>query len=136
MSIAAQEKKVTEASGKDAEYTTLQSAITSTQSQIDKLLGNSSDLDPKAATPDPLVVMHKATPFKPVPPGIVKHLLIGLIGGFIVGMIGLIIVDRADDRVASSTEMLDHFSEPILGQILNVHGHAHEYGPAAAPVRG
>jgi capsular exopolysaccharide synthesis family protein len=47
-------------------------------------------------------------------------LLIGLIGGFVVGMIFLIVLDRADDRLSSSTEMLDHFSEPILGQIPNV----------------
>ena len=47
-------------------------------------------------------------------------MLIGLIGGFVVGMIALIIMDRADDRVSSSTEMLEHFSEPILGQIPNV----------------
>jgi capsular exopolysaccharide synthesis family protein len=35
-------------------------------------------------------------------------------------MIVLIVLDRADDRLGSSTEMLDHFSEPILGQIPNV----------------
>jgi len=120
VSIAAQEKKVTEASSKDAQYGSLQSAVTSTQGQIDKLLGSSRDLDPKAATPDPLVVMHAATPPQAVSPGTVKHLLIGLIGGFVVGMIVLIVMDRADDRLASSTEMLDHFSEPILGQIPNV----------------
>ena len=74
VSIAAQEKKVTEASSKDAEYGTLQNNVTSTQGQIDKLLGNSRDLDPKAATPDPLVVMHSATPPKPVAPETVKHL--------------------------------------------------------------
>jgi capsular exopolysaccharide synthesis family protein len=98
----------------------LQSAVASTQSQIDKLLGNARDIGPKGSNPDPLVVMHKATPPKAVPPGTVKHLLIGLIGGLVVGMIVLIVLDRADDRLASSTEMLDHFSEPILGQIPNV----------------
>ncbi|MEI9896803.1 MAG: polysaccharide biosynthesis tyrosine autokinase [Chthoniobacter sp.] len=119
-SIANWEKKVLEASAKDAEYQTLQAAAAGTQSQIDKLLGNSRDLDPKATTPDPLVVMHTATLPKPVSPGTVKHLLIGLIGGFMMGMIALLLMDRADDRVSSSTEMLDHFSEPILGQIPNV----------------
>jgi capsular exopolysaccharide synthesis family protein len=64
--------------------------------------------------------MHEATPPKPVSPGTVKHLLIGLIGGFVVGMIVLIVLDRADDRISSSTEMLEHFSEAILGQIPNV----------------
>src|SRR4029079_447695 len=74
----------------------------------------------KATSPDPLVIMHTATAPSPVPPGTIKHLLIGLIGGFVVGLIALFIMDRADDRLASSTEMLDHFSEPILGQIPNV----------------
>jgi polysaccharide biosynthesis transport protein len=35
-------------------------------------------------------------------------------------MIILVIMDRADDRISSSTEMLEHFSEAILGQIPNV----------------
>jgi capsular exopolysaccharide synthesis family protein len=118
-SIANWEKKVTEASGKDAEYNSLQNAIASTQGQIDKLSGTSAELGP-TASPDTLVVMHYATPPEPVPPGTVKHLLIGLVGGFVLGMIILIVMDRSDDRLASSTEMLDHFSEPILGQIPNV----------------
>jgi capsular exopolysaccharide synthesis family protein len=115
------DKKVLEASRKDAEYQTLQSDVARTQSQLEKLLGSSGELGPvKNTSPDPLVVMHKATLAKPVPAGTVMHLLIGLIGGFVVGMIFLIVLDRADDRISSSTEMLDHFSEPILGQIPNV----------------
>jgi len=126
-SIANWDKKVTEASAKDAEYTQLQNAIASTQTQIDKLSGSSNDLDPNAS-PNPLIVMHKATEPRAVPPGTTKHLLIGLIGGFIVGMIILILMDRADDRLASSTEMLEHFSEPILGQIPNVADSRQETG--------
>jgi len=49
-----------------------------------------------------------------------KHILIGLLGGGIVGMVILLLLDRADDRLASATELLEHFSEPILGQIPNV----------------
>lgn len=114
------QKKVTEASGKDAEYTTLQNAVNTTQTQINQLTNNSGELDPKASTPDPLTIMQSATPPRPVAPGTVKHLLVGLIGGLVVGIIILLVMDRADDRVSSSTEMLDHFSEPILGQIPNV----------------
>jgi len=119
-SIESWQKKVTEASSKDAEYTTLQNAVATTQTQINQLTNNSGDLDPKSSTPDPLTVMQAATPPQPVAPGTVKHLLLGLIGGFVVGVIILLLMDRADDRVSSSTEMLDHFSEPILGQIPNV----------------
>ena len=117
-SIASWDKKVLEASAKDGEYQTLQKAAAGTQAEIDKMTGTSSDL--KSTSPDPFSVMHSATPPKPVPPGAIKHLLIGLIGGFMVGMIALIVMDRSDDRLSSSTEMLEHFSEPILGQIPNV----------------
>ena len=118
-SIANWDKKVTEASGKDAEYTALQNAVKGTQAEIDRLNGSSNELDTKTS-PDPLVVLHKATVAKPVSPGTISHLLIGFIGGFVVGTIVLFLMDRADDRLSSSTEMLDHFSEPILGQIPNV----------------
>ncbi len=120
VSIANWEKKVQEAGSKDAEYQTLLNTKTSTQNQIEKLVGNSRDIAPRNTSPDPLVVMNKATPPQPVPAGAVKHIIIGLIGGLVVGMIILIVLDRADDRLTSSTEMLDHFSEPILGQIPNV----------------
>lgn len=120
-SIAGWETKMLDASRKDAEYQRLQSDVASLQGQINKLLGNERDLAPvKTTSPDPFVLLHKATAPRPVPAGTIKHLLIGLIGGLVVGMIVLIILDRADDRLASSTEMLDHFSEPILGQIPNV----------------
>ena len=53
-------------------------------------------------------------------PGTLKHLLMGLFGGLILGGGILLLLNRADDRLSSSTDMLDHFSEPILGQIPNV----------------
>jgi signal peptidase I len=59
-SIASWEQKLLEASSKDAEYRRLQSAVASTQGQIDKLLGNTRDLDPRSTSPEP------------VPPGTAK----------------------------------------------------------------
>ena len=44
----------------------------------------------------------------------------GAIGGFFIGFLILMLLDRADDRMTSSSEILDQFSEPILGQIPNV----------------
>jgi capsular exopolysaccharide synthesis family protein len=113
------EKKVTEASGKDAEYTNLQNQIASLNAQIERTSTSNRELNAHTAA-DPLTIMHPATPPQAVPPGTTKHLLLGFIGGFIVGLVILVLMDRADDRVSSSTEMLDHFSEPILGQIPNV----------------
>jgi succinoglycan biosynthesis transport protein ExoP len=120
-SIEGWEKKVLEASRKDAEYQRLQNDRDNTAKDLEKTVGNTQGLNPvKTATPDLFVVTQKATQPIPVPAGTLKHLFIGLIGGFVVGMIILIVLDRADDRITSSTEMLDHFSEPILGQIPNV----------------
>ena len=52
--------------------------------------------------------------------GVIRHLLTGLIGGFLLGLGILFLLDRADDRLASSSEMIEQFAEPILGQIPDV----------------
>jgi capsular exopolysaccharide synthesis family protein len=120
-SIETWDKKVREASRKDAEYQTLQTDVARTQSQLEKLLGSIANATYAGSTsPEPWVIMQKATPATEVPRGTMKHILMGLIGGGIVGMIILLLLDRADDRLASATELLEHFSEPILGQIPNV----------------
>ena len=112
---------VLEASRKDAEYQTLQSDVARTQSQLEKLLADIRGITGgvKSAL-EPLLVTQPATIAEPIPPGTLKHLLIGLIGGFVIGSIILLVLDRADDRLSSSTEMIEHFSESILGQIPNV----------------
>jgi capsular exopolysaccharide synthesis family protein len=120
-SIETWDKKVREASRKDAEYQTLQSDVARTQSQLEKLSESMASAGQAASTsPDPWVVMQKATVAGEVPRGTLKHILMGLLGGGAVGMIILLLLDRADDRLASATELLEHFSEPILGQIPNV----------------
>ena len=119
--IAEQDAKVLEASSKGAEYSALQNDVNNTQKELDAIFGNAIKVgNTKNAAPDPFMVAQKASAPIPIPPGTVPHLLIGLLGGFAVGMIFLILLDRADDRVSSFTEMQDHFSEPILGQIPNV----------------
>ena len=119
-SIEVWNSKLLEASRKDAQYQTLQSDVARAESQLEKLIGSRTDLGPgKSVGTDPLVVMRRATVASPVPAGTLKHLLMGLAGGFIVGAGILFLLDRADDRLTSSTEMLEHFSEPILGQIPN-----------------
>lgn len=56
----------------------------------------------------------------PIGTGMTKHLLAGLLGGLLFGGAILFFIDRADDRMASSLELIEHFSEPILAQIPNV----------------
>lgn len=52
--------------------------------------------------------------------GVIRHLLMGTIGGLLLGLGILFLLDRADDRLASSSEMIEQFAEPILGQIPDV----------------
>ncbi|MCX6980076.1 MAG: polysaccharide biosynthesis tyrosine autokinase [Verrucomicrobia bacterium] len=52
--------------------------------------------------------------------GVVRHILTGLIGGFLIGLTILFLLDRNDDRLASSSEMIEQFNEAIVGQIPDV----------------
>jgi capsular exopolysaccharide synthesis family protein len=120
-SIQTWEQKVLEASRKDAEYQTLQSDVARTQSVLEKWKTDAVSIKgPGKSSQEPLVVTRGATTAEPVAPRTMQHLLIGLFGGLVVGGIILLLLDRADDRVSSSTEMIEHFSESILGQIPNV----------------
>ncbi len=120
VSLAEWNASVLEAGRKDSEYKTLQSDVARTESQLEKLVAEIHGINGGVKSLDPLQVTQKATSPKPIPPGILMHLLIGLIGGLVIGSIILIVLDRADDRLSSSTEMIEHFSESILGQIPNV----------------
>jgi capsular exopolysaccharide synthesis family protein len=120
-SIQTWETKVLEASRKDAEYQTRQSDVARTSSQLEKLRGSRSGIDiGSRMNPDPLVVFQTASPAIEVPRGIAKHLITGLLAGLVFGIGILVIIDRSDDRLASSTELIQQFSEPILAQIPNV----------------
>ncbi|HEX8312491.1 MAG TPA: polysaccharide biosynthesis tyrosine autokinase [Chthoniobacteraceae bacterium] len=119
--IADWSAKVEEASRKDAEYQRLQAAVARTQGLQEKLIAQMDKIKiGSGINAGGLQVVQKATPPAPVPKGAVKHLLIGLIGGLLVGGAILFFLDKSDDRLSSSTEMIEHFSEPILGQIPNV----------------
>ena len=121
VSIQTWEAKVLEASRKDAEYQTLQSNVARTQAQTEKLLGSvSTIMTGSSADPDPLVVMQKASPGREVPKGTIKHLAIGFFAGLLLGSLILLVINRMDDRLTSSSEVLQQFTEPILAQIPNV----------------
>lgn len=131
-SISQWEKTVLEASAIDTEYQALLAAKNRSETQLEKVLADiQALLVGKNTSTEPLQVVQKATIAQPVPPGTMKHLLIGFFGGLIVGSIILVVLDKSDDRLASSTEMIEHFSESILGQIPNV---ADTRGAAGLPL--
>ena len=119
VNIAAWTEKVKEASDKDGTFKMLEENVKRLQGQEDKF--QEALLQLSSATDGGLIRQtRKASPPVPVSKGAVKHLLIGLFGGLFIGGFALFMLDRSDDRLSSSTEILEHFSEPILGQIPNV----------------
>jgi polysaccharide biosynthesis transport protein len=120
-SIKVWEEKVLAASQKDAEFRRLQAGVERTQGLYEKLLTSVQTLDVgKNLNQEDLQIIQKATPAQEVPAGTFKHLLIGLLLGCAVGGGILMLLDRTDDRLTSSSEVLASFSEPILAQIPDV----------------
>jgi capsular exopolysaccharide synthesis family protein len=67
-----------------------------------------------------LALRQAASPPKIEDKGVLRHILTGLIGGFLLGVVILFLLDRSDDRLASSSEMIELFNEAIVGQIPDV----------------
>ncbi len=81
-------------------------------------------------SPEILAIQQKATLPLKENRGVVKGILTGLIGGLLLGLAVLFLLDRNDDRLASSSEMIEQFSEPILAQIPDVASSRTESGLA------
>jgi succinoglycan biosynthesis transport protein ExoP len=115
------DQKASEASQKDAEYQRLKEALNRTSSNYDKLLGSVQDIDRAKTTDSGTVqIIQDASAPKEVNAGTFRHLFTGIFLGLLAGVGALVVMDRADDRFTSSTEVMEHFSEPILGQIPDV----------------
>jgi polysaccharide biosynthesis transport protein len=67
-----------------------------------------------------LKILRRANIASPIGKNVTKHLVMGVIGGLVVGGLILFLLNRTDDRMSSSSELLEHFVEPILGQIPDV----------------
>ncbi len=129
-SIADWNGKVMEANSKDATFQTLQADVNRTQALLEKLLTSAGAVN-AGTVMDPLIVLQKASAPVPVPKETIRHLVTGLLTGLLVGLLIVVLLDRADDRLASSSEVLQHFTEPILGQIPDV---VESRGPAGLPL--
>ncbi len=121
VSIATSTEKMNEASKKDNEYSRLESEVNRLQKQEEQLVADLRKVDTKTGLDAGLPTIRRhATPPVPVPRGTIKHLLLGLLAGLASGSLVLFLMNRSDDRLSSSTEIIEHFSEPILGQIPDV----------------
>lgn len=120
-------EKAKTASEKDGDFRILSEKVKRYREQEDKLLDSITKLD-ITSDPNLLKVIRKASLALPVPKGTTKSLIMGAIGGLLIGGFILFFLDRHDDRLGSSTELLDHFSEPILGQIPDVRNSRTSHG--------
>ncbi len=119
-SIAEGEKSMQEASGKTAELQILEENVKRTAASLDQTRERENELTPGLGKNDIFTKLGLASPATELPKNLPKHLLIGLFSGLFIGVGILIFRDRADDRLSSSTEMMEQFNEPILGQIPDV----------------
>jgi capsular exopolysaccharide synthesis family protein len=113
-------KKALDAGEKDDEYQRLKDALNRTSTSYDKLLAAINTIDMSKHNPGYISVMTPASTPQLVDPGTARHLLTGFILGLALGIVALAVMDKTDDRFGSSTEVMEHFSEPIMGQIPNV----------------
>jgi capsular exopolysaccharide synthesis family protein len=113
-------QKALDAGQKDAEYQQLKEALNRSSTSYDKLLSAINTIDLSKNTPGEVSIINPASPPELVNPGTARHLLTGLILGFALGVVILAVMDKADDRFSSSTEVMEHFTESIMGQIPNV----------------
>jgi len=125
--IQTKDTAITELEGKAREfskitgkYTTLKQeverrdiAYNHTRESLDKLR-----LSPTAQ--EILAIRQPASPPVVEDKGYLRHLLTGLFGGLLLGCAILFLLDRSDDRLASSSEMIEQFNESIIGQIPDV----------------
>lgn len=120
-SIVSWDQKSLEASRKGEEYERLKATAARTKELYEKMLGTIQTLDvSKNIGQENMQVMQPASPAREVPPKVLLNLVLGLIMGFAVGAGLLVVLDRADDRLTSFTEINEHFALPVLGQIPNV----------------
>jgi len=114
-------EKANEATAKDVEYQALQKAVDNSNELYEKILLSmgSADIGNKVDQQMLQIFAHASEAMK-MPAGVVSHLITGIVLGLLLGFGILVILDRADDRFTSSTEVAAQFSETILGQIPNV----------------
>src|SRR5580658_8005078 len=103
---------------KTAEFQRLKGNAQRIQSLYDRLLATMQTLDVnKEISPESVNIMEKASASSPQRPDVKKKLTFGALVGLGCSLLLLIVIDRLDDRLNSSSEVADLFDETVLGQI-------------------
>lgn len=101
-----------------ADWDKIKSRIDRTKQQYDRLNGNLRSMDVyRNLDQDTVSILERASAAISVRPGMEKILAIGGIGGLLLGLMILFVLDKLDDRISSFFEFRDKFPELLLGQI-------------------
>ena len=103
-----------------AKYTTLKQEVERNEIAYNQTRAGLDKIRTGPAAQEVLAIRQMASPATVENKGMIRHLLTGLIGGFLLGIAILFLLDRSDDRLSSSSEMIEQFNEAIVGQIPDV----------------
>ncbi len=116
--ISEWEVKAKEIGGRLGEYKQLQTILEQARvdSKVisDKITTISSSV---RTTQDFMQIMSPASDPRPFKRGLIKSLIIGILGGLVVGIGILLLINQLDDRVRSFSEMQATFDYPIIGHV-------------------
>jgi capsular exopolysaccharide synthesis family protein len=110
--------KALEVSRRSAEFARLKANSQRIQALYDRLVATMQTLDVnKDISPESVTLMEPASEALIDQPELKKQLITGAVVGLAFAIALLLVVDRLDDRMGSSTEVHDHFEENVLAQI-------------------
>jgi len=112
------EVKALEISAKLGEYKQLQATLDQANSEFQALSDKITKISSESkAAPDSMQIMAKASDPRPFKRGLAKALAIGILGGLVLGIGILLLINQLDDRVRSLSELQSTFDYPIIGHI-------------------
>ncbi|HEY8966647.1 MAG TPA: polysaccharide biosynthesis tyrosine autokinase, partial [Candidatus Methylacidiphilales bacterium] len=112
------EPKAISLGAKLAEFERLKNKRTMDQGLYERLLQSIQTVDlSRRFDEQRFTLMEPPSPSSSVKEKFQIRLLAAGLGGLVVGMLILFVIDRFDDRINSTTELRDYFSERILGQM-------------------
>jgi len=101
-----------------AEFDKIKSKIERTKGQHDRLLTSLRGMDVnRNLDQDTVSILAMASPAISVRLGLEKMMAFGGVGGLVLGLLILFVLDKMDDRIGSFIEFRERFPELMLGQI-------------------
>lgn len=116
--IALWEVKAVELSGRIGEFENMNEKLTRMKGNYQQLEEAKSSMTIREKVEqEPMSIMARASEAEPIHQGLVKALVIGILGGLIVGIGILLLINQFDDRIRSFSEMQATFEHQIIGHV-------------------